>query len=123
MIPYLKALFILLLLTGAAHAARKRVIYQVYDKISLIKHPLMLKTNYRNSVVTFSWSEPHWDFKYFLELYRKGQKKPFNVSKVRGGIKKMKFKKQRSQVFWRIVAKSRYGNSTTNKKIFYIPLK
>ncbi len=127
MISFLKTLLVLaLLVEPAAQAARRRkrpVRYQVYDKITLIASPLMKRATVAGHTVTFTWDEPHWDFRYYLELYKRGQKKPFHTKLVRGGVRKVRFKKQKAQLFWRVRAVSRYGNRTKNRKIFLIPMK
>lgn len=82
----------------------------------------MIKATSVDNNVTFVWSEPHWDFKYFLEIYRKGNPRPIGTVPVKGGTKRMKFKKKGQTLFWRIKAVSKHGNKNTNRKIYKIPL-
>lgn len=104
-----------------ASAGSKKFVFKTHDKISLITHALMLRATVKNSITTFHWSEPHWDFTYYLELYKDLRKKPFYVSKVKGGVKKIRLKKYSKKLYWKIVAVSRHGNRSKNHRIYLIP--
>jgi len=84
----------------------------------------MKNASLSGDMVTFTWNEPHHDFFYFLEIYRKGSKKPISTMKVSGEVKRLRFKKkEKLPLYWRVYAKSQYGNKTSNKKMLLVPLK
>ena len=114
--------FVLLLSSVSAFAWKQKKVIKIFDKITMITHPLMIKATSVQNNVTFTWSEPHWDFKYFLEVYRKGLRKPIGVVPVKGGKKVMSFRKKKDNLFWRISAVSKHGNKNSNRKIYKIPL-
>jgi len=115
----------LLLISPVESAVKKKKkTYRIKDKISLITHPLMKNASLSGDMVTFTWNEPHHDFFYFLEIYRKGGKKPISTMKVSGEVKRVRFrKKEKLPLYWRVCAKSQYGNKTSNKKMLLVPLK
>ena len=114
--------FVLLLIPVAALARKQKKIIKIYDKITMMTHPLMIKATAVQNNVTFTWNEPHWDFKYFLEIYREGNRKPIGVVPVQGGKKVLSFKKKKETLFWRISAVSKHGNKNPNRKIYKVPL-
>jgi hypothetical protein len=104
--------------------AEARVVkIKTYDKISFIKHALMIKATGKGPFVKFEWSEPHNDFKYFLEIYRQGTPKAIGTMPVENRSKTLKFVKEKKKLFWRVYARSKHGNVTSNKKIWVVPLK
>ncbi len=120
---FLLLIFLLILSLSSVEAGpkKRKVKIKVYDKISFIQHALMLKATSRGSTVKFEWSEPHSDFKYFLEIYRLNKK--IGTIPVQGRTKTLKFKNEKKKLYWRVFARSRHGNTTPNKKRFLVPLK
>lgn len=114
-------LFICIIFFSPSCFSASKVKFKSYDKISLIKHPLMIKAIAKGEVVQFQWSEPHHDFTYFLEIYHKGKYKPFTTISVKGRSKKIKFKNQRNTLYWRVFAKSKNGYLTSNKRKYVVP--
>jgi hypothetical protein len=100
----------------------KKVKLKIHDKITLITHPLMIRATNHGRTVTFEWSEPHWDFKYYLEIYKKGTKGPYGVIPVAGRKKSLKFKAHEKDLYWRISAVSKHGNKNPNQKLMPVPL-
>ena len=122
----MKILLIILFLISFAHARTKPkrlVKIKTYDKISFIKHALMTRATSKNGVVKFEWEQPHSDFQYYLVIYRHGIKRPIGTMLVENRSKTLKFKNERKKLFWRVFAKSKHGNVTSNKKKFLVPLK
>jgi hypothetical protein len=75
----------------------------------------MLKARAQGNIVFFEWSEPHSDFKYYLEIYRQGTPKPIGTMRVENRKKSLKFVNEKKKLFWRVYA--------VNKKKFLVPLK
>jgi hypothetical protein len=96
---------------------------KTYDKISFIKHALMIKATGSGQFVKFEWSEPHTDFEYFLEIHRQGTPKPIGTMRVENRSKTLKFANEKKKLYWRVFARSKHGNVTLNKKKFLVPLK
>jgi hypothetical protein len=117
----MKQIFLSLLFISSVEARVVKI--KTYDKISFIKHALMLKATSRGNIVFFEWSEPHSDFKYFLEIYRQGTPKAIGTMRVENRKKSLKFVNEKKKLFWRVYAMSKYGNVTSNKKKFLVPLK
>ena len=93
------------------------------DKILLIKSPLMVspaqdakaKLENEKGDVTFTWNTPYPDFEYSLEIYSSPTGQPLKVIPVTGNSKTLKFRDKPSTFYWRIVAKSTYGNITRDE--------
>ena len=122
---YRKILLIVVLLEIiiSVSAISKVVKIKTYDKISFIKHALMIKATSSGRNVKFEWSEPHTDFEYFLEIYRQGTPKAIGTMRVENRSKTLKFVNEKKKLFWRVFARSKHGNVTSNKKKFLVPLK
>jgi hypothetical protein len=118
---YMKAILLSLLLISSLEARVVKI--KTYDKISFIKHALMIKATGQGAFVKFEWSEPHSDFEYFLQIYRQGTPKAIGTMRVKNRSKTLKFVNEKKKLYWRVFAKSKYGNVTSNKKKFLVPLK
>jgi hypothetical protein len=108
---------------GPPRPAPRRKQLKIQDKIGLISHPLMKRATANGRLVSFEWEEPHWEFKYYLEIYKKGHTGTYGVIPVKGGKKSMKFRADEKDLFWRISAVSQHGNKNPNKKVMPVPLK
>jgi hypothetical protein len=117
----MKSIFLSLFFISSLEARVVKI--KTYDKISFIKHALMIKATGRGQFVKFEWSQPHSDFAYFLEIYRQGTPKAIGTMRVENRSKTLKFVNEKKKLYWRVYAKSKHGNVTSNKKKFLVPLK
>ncbi len=89
---------------------------EAQDKILILKKPLMRKAFVDGKNITFIWHEPYPEFDYFLEIYREKLKTPILSIKVSGGSKTFDPPLSNDKHYWRIRAKSAWGNQNPNNK-------
>lgn len=97
------------------------------DKILLIENPIMVSPAPETNVnlesakkgdVTFNWSTPYPEFEYSLEIYLDPTAAPLKVIPVKGNSKTLTFKNKPATFYWRVVAKSSFGNKTKNDTLY-----
>ncbi|MFY7993784.1 MAG: hypothetical protein ACOVP4_10865 [Bacteriovoracaceae bacterium] len=101
-------------------------IYQLTDHLMIYpkdEEIITVPIEAKKTPITFQWETPHPDFIYELEVFKAPDEAPIFRIEMSKGSKKLYLKKQDVKIWWRVKAKSRFGNKNLSSKMFSLHLK